>query len=430
MVPRFPRFLLLPILAAPLFSSHAAASGADILRAFAPHLCKKENPGKLDFASTAPGAKVITNEPIVFRGQTIGWRAVLRFEDKSEIEATRIAPGGQLRRFMVEYSSPAAKPDLPALPALLAIVGPDCQIAHGRSLKRNKTGTPLSVSLLDNDLKPVGRTEPLDAPVPAGKDPGGVLVALVDSGVNYRLPQIAARLARGANGNILGYDYWDGDPRPFDADTSRSPFMPFRHGTRVASVVVREAPGARIVPYRYPRHDMRKYTDLVEAADKAGVRIVAMALGGRNRDHFAAFEEAARARPHMLFIVSAGNNGADIDTRPIYPAALDLANILTVTSSTADGTLGRGSNFGVEAVDIMVPAERVPVLRFDGTEAYAGGTSFAVPRVAALAARLLAQNPEWKAPDLKAAILARAEPSPKQSKPVTRHGWIATPSTD
>ena len=58
------------------------------------------------------------------------------------------------------------------------------------------------------------------------------------------------------------------------------------------------------------------------------------------------FEQAAAKHPEMLFVVSAGNNGRDIDTRPVYPAALKLANMITVTSAGADGRLARGSNWG------------------------------------------------------------------------------------
>lgn len=431
-ITRFLAKFVLPVAAGCAFVSgvQAASDGTEISKRAIAALCPANDPDPKTLAPVTPGAKVLSEGRIDFRGRDIGWRAILRLKDGSEIDVARIAPNGTLRRVSTIWAPPPKKAGGPALPALSIIAGPDCKIAHGRLLKRDDRGKPLAVALLGPDLKPLGRTELFDAPVPPGKDPGGVLVALIDSGVNYTLPQIAARLARDKDGTLLGYDYWDDDPRPFDADTGRSPFVAQRHGTKIASVLIREAPGARIVPYRYPRHEMIRFEELIAAADKLGVRIVGAPLGGVNRDHWAAFEEAVRSRPHMLFIVSAGNNGRDIDRRPIYPAALDLVNILTVTSATADGMLGRGSNWGTTAVDIMVPAERVDVIRFDGRPGISGGTSVAVPRVAALAARLLAKNPDWKAADLKAAILKRAARSPAQPKPVTRHGWIATPNTD
>ena len=128
----------------------------------------------------------------------------------------------------------------------------------------------------------------------------------------------------------------------------------------------------------------------------------------------------------MLFIISAGNNGRDIDQVPVYPAAMDLPNTIVVTSSTLDGRLAQGSNWGATHVDIMVPGERVDVIDHRGTVGKASGSSFAVPRVSALAVRLLAANPDWHGPSLRDAILKRARPlgGPRQ----LRFGWIPDPT--
>ena len=37
------------------------------------------------------------------------------------------------------------------------------------------------------------------------------LLAIADTGVNYLLPEIQPHIARTANGNLLGYDFWDMD---------------------------------------------------------------------------------------------------------------------------------------------------------------------------------------------------------------------------
>ena len=85
----------------------------------------------------------------------------------------------------------------------------------------------------------------------------------------------------------------------------------------------------------------------------------------------------------MLFVVSAGNDGVDIDRSPVYPAALDLDNLLVATS--ADDFLRPAArvNWGPESVDYLLPAEQVPVLDLDGAETLASGSSYAVPRTAA-----------------------------------------------
>lgn len=231
-------------------------------------------------------------------------------------------------------------------------------------------------------------------------------VALVDSGVDYRLDFINERLARHADGSLVGYDFWDLDPLPFDAHPNSQGVVQ-RHGTATASVLLREAPDVALVPYRYPRPDMQRMRDLVEHAAVNDVRIIGLPLGGNRQDQWQAFEAAARQHPQILFVASAGNNGRDIDKAPVYPAALDLPNLLVVTSADDFGQLAEGVNWGRRSVDYMVPAEHVPVIHFDGVTGYAAGSSYAVPRVVALAARWLQANPQWTVSDLLAGLRSR-----------------------
>ena len=355
-------------------------------------------------------------------------RLLFRSAAGDELRMRVFEPGGQIRRVTAEVH--LASGQGAAHPVLMAVADGDCRIVHGRRIEYGDDGRPASLSPLDNDLNPGGRSEPLDAPVPAGSDPGGVAVAVVDSGVNYTLPVLAQRLARDGAGRALGYDYWDMDARPFDLDSSRSPFFPIRHGTRVASILLREAPAARLIPYRYPRPDLDRLADLIADADAKGSTVIALPMGSNKLADWAAFEEAARARAHLLFIVSAGNNGRDIDATPVYPAALPLENLLAVTSADDEGRLASGSNWGVRHVDLMVPGEEQPVLDFRGTRTVSSGSSYAVPRIAAMAARLLDAHPGWRAPELRRAIVARASPSPYHHPPVVRYGWIAEPDRD
>jgi subtilisin family serine protease len=111
----------------------------------------------------------------------------------------------------------------------------------------------------------------------------------------------------------------------------------------------------------------------------------------------------------MLFVVAAGNHGRDLERQPAYPAALDLANMIVVTSAGADGRLTAGVNWGPGAVDLMAPGEAVLALDFDGARRPVSGSSYATARVSALAACLLAGHPEWSTDELKAAIFAQAQ---------------------
>ncbi|HSH43812.1 MAG TPA: S8/S53 family peptidase, partial [Arenicellales bacterium] len=258
-------------------------------------------------ADDIAGAQAGPAEPLLARGIEVGWRRRFTLSSGASIRIERLAPGGPLRRLTVTYWTPG--PGGTLRPELAAVAGADCAIRLGRRLVY-EPGSPQAAAVehLDAALAPTGEREPLNPPVPAGADPGGVAVGLVDAGVNYLLPQVARRLARDESGDILGYDYWDLDALPFDANPARSPFFPQRHGTRTATLLLREAPQARLIPYRYPRPDMERMTGLIDHAAAQGVVIVNLSMGSNDRGDWQAFEDAARAHPDMLFVVSAGNN--------------------------------------------------------------------------------------------------------------------------
>ncbi|MDC0434088.1 S8/S53 family peptidase [bacterium] len=233
-----------------------------------------------------------------------------------------------------------------------------------------------------------------------------IRVALVDSGVNYLLPTINHSLARDDEGQLIGYDFWDMDERPFDSHPdSRGRVQ--RHGTRTASILINDAPFVELVAYRYPRPDMQRMKNLVAHADQHAVRIIGMPLGGNLREQWTAFEAAAKAHPHILFVASAGNNARNIDEQPVYPASLALDNLIVVTSADDFGHVAEGVNWGRVAVDYMVPAEGVQALEFDGSNTWVSGSSYAVPRVVALLARYLRDDPALTTAELKQRVRQR-----------------------
>jgi subtilisin family serine protease len=294
-------------------------------------------------------------------------------------------------------------------PLLTATAHAGCIIDTARRLSYDDAGRPEWLQDLDGTLRPIGEPEPLNPPVPAGHDPSGVPVGLVDTGVNYLLPDIASRLARDPAGEILGYDYWDLDRRPFDVSSIPDPFFPTRHGTEIADLVLDRAPVAKLLPYRYPRPEMTRMPALIADAAARGVRLMNVSLDGLDREDWLPFLAAATAHREILFMVAAGNYDRNIDQQPVYPAAFDLENMIVVTSATREGLLTMGVNWGPASVDLMVPGENLLVLDFDGERRLVSGSSYAAARVTALAACLLAEHPEWPTAMLKAAILQQAK---------------------
>ncbi len=333
--------------------------------------------------------------------------------------------GTEQQRFRIVYRPSLGDPE----PGFFFQLTPECQGNLGRLVYWDPQGRPVLLKHLDVNLE-VTETEDLNPAVPPGIDPGGVPVAHVDSGVNYLLSEIAGRLARNDAGMLIGYDFRDDDDRPADLDPSRPAFFPIRHGTTVASVLLREAPQARLIPIRHPGNTFALFADVVEYIARGPARIVLMPLGGYKEEDWEAFSKAAAAHPELLFILSAGNDGRDIGADPVFPAALKLASAIVVTSSDAFGRIAPGSNWSAENVDIAVPGERIEVIDHNGVRNRASGSSYAAPRVAALAVRLAALNPDWQAKDLKQAILDLASPLPRERTVKTKHGWIANPALE
>ena len=203
--------------------------------------------------------------------------------------------------------------------------------------------------------------------------------------------------------------------------------MPLHHGTTAFSVLARESGDEPIAVYRFPAPDMCRFADLLLHMATLGVRVVNMSMGSFDPADWDCFAGTASKHPTMLFVVSAGNDGRNLDQVPVYPAALRPDNMVTVTSSDDFGRIGHGSNVGSDTVDIMVPAERVSVFDHRGVRNETGGTSYATTRVAGLAMRFLAPNPEASTTDIIAFLVSRTRPV--SGAPLV-HGWIPDPSDD
>lgn len=148
----------------------------------------------------------------------------------------------------------------------------------------------------------------------------------------------------------------------------------------------------------------------IKYAEANGAQICNLSFGSPNCTE--AFKAAIRDSK-MLFIVAAGNGddnaiGYNIDTSPIYPAALPFDNVITVANLMFDGTLDESSNFGSASVDIAAPGTFILGITPDNSYAFMSGTSMAAPMVTGAAAMLYTSRPELSLTDIKNVILASA----------------------
>ena len=308
-------------------------------------------------------------------------------------------------------------------PLLLVNVDKKCNIMVSRLIQRDITGKIFSIDNLSSDLSEVKFSEYFNPPLKKQKPFKGIKVAIVDTGVNYNLDFIADKISRIDESNLTGYDFEDNDSLPYDIDTGRSIFFPMHHGTSVSSIILREAPMSELVVYRFPRSEMCKFENLIEHISVNKIKIVNLSMGSVNKDDWQCFYRAAKSNKDILFFVSAGNDGKNIDFDKIYPASFDLENIIVITSSDISGNLAQGSNFGSVSVDFLIPGEQIPVMDHRGVKTNASGSSFAVPRVVAMAIRILSNNPNANILDIKSKLISRAIRSNEKVK----YGWIPDP---
>lgn len=191
------------------------------------------------------------------------------------------------------------------------------------------------------------------------------------------------------------------DPEPLDELPAGQPGPAVGHGTFVAGIVARYAPGARILVRRVLRTPLGEADELDIAAallKLEKVDIVNLSFGGLAVDDatMLTFERALNALPRTTLVVaSAGNQDV---TRPHYPAAFKRVVSVGSAEGGRDDVWERASysNHGgwvdccAQGTDVHSTFIHFPGL-FDGG-AIASGTSFAAPQVTATAAVLAARE--------------------------------------
>lgn len=121
---------------------------------------------------------------------------------------------------------------------------------------------------------------------------------------------------------------------------------------------------------------------------------------------------------NVVIVSAAGNDGNNIDSIPMYPAALDTPSNITVASTTDSDYLSSFSNYSVQGiVHVAAPGSSilssVPPKGFScsypGCFKYMSGTSMAAPFVAGLAALAIRESPQLSAYQIKGVVLGSVD---------------------
>ncbi|ONI92876.1 type VII secretion-associated serine protease mycosin [Saccharothrix sp. ALI-22-I] len=246
----------------------------------------------------------------------------------------------------------------------------------------------------------------------------GVLIAVVDSGVDADHPQLRSP------GKVLpGRDFFLVGELPGSFDC-------VSHGTAVASIAAADpvdgvgfhgvAPGARILPVRITDRELSdggRPTPIDRAvlargirfAADQGARVINLSLSGYQDDAAVRDAVAYAVGKDALVVAAVGNRQGEAGTDMSYPAAYD--GVLGVGSLDITGTRTGSSQVG-DYVDLVAPGQGVlGATRVAGHDHW-DGTSFAAPFVAGTAALVRSAWPELSAAQVARRLLATATPAP------------------
>lgn len=242
----------------------------------------------------------------------------------------------------------------------------------------------------------------------------GTVIAVIDTGVDLNHPDLQDNLWRNEkeipdngvddDGNFYvdderGYDFFDDNADPWDVHD---------HGTRVAGIIGAVANNriglsgvcqtARLMPLKVVGPDgTGRLSMAIEAIDYAvaqGARVLNLSWTIEGEEEPVFLKEALqRAGAQGAFVAAAaGNEGRDLASSPVYPAAYELPHMISVGASDSEGLLAEFSNFGGN-IALEAPGVSVMTTGEGGDYKYFSGTSASASHVAGVAALLLSRDP-------------------------------------
>jgi len=273
----------------------------------------------------------------------------------------------------------------------------------------------------------------------------GITVAVIDTGIDYTHEDLREQMwmnpyeipgngvdddENGYIDDIHGADFANEDGDPMDDQM---------HGTHCAGTIAgigNNDIGVSGVAWRGVRLMALKFltstgsgrtSDAIRAIDYAvahGAKIASNSWGGGGSSSAlrVAIEHAEAAG--MLFTAAAGNEAANNDEVANYPANYDIANVISVASTTSIGKLSEFSCYGSSTVHVAAPGSGIYSTIPHNKYATHSGTSMAAPYVSGLAALVWMYRPQLSMHQVREIIIGSVRKLPALEGKVITGGLI------
>jgi subtilisin family serine protease len=258
------------------------------------------------------------------------------------------------------------------------------------------------------------------AQLPQIRDGRDIIVAVLDTGVDYNHTALKDHIWNNPNGcpdkDCHGYDFDKKTNDPMDGD---------QHGTHCAGIIGASpdpatnaqgvAPGVKIMAVRIIGSDSTGFLSNAAQGIKYAVDHGAKVLSNswrvyRSWDTYdpsdanvALLHDAIKyAGDHgAIFVAAAGNESIDMDNGlaadPMFPGGFeDLPNMVVVAASDSAGSMASFSNFGSKHVQVAAPGDNIISTLPGGNWGSMSGTSMATPLIAGSIARGLSAQMAMK----------------------------------
>ena len=237
-----------------------------------------------------------------------------------------------------------------------------------------------------------------------------VVVAVIDTGVDYRHPSLAANM-------VPGFDFNRNDSDPMDETGAQNP----GHGTHCAGIVgstglvdggtVGMGADLSIMPIRFlgadGSGDLNMGIKAIDYTIEKGVEVISASWGASvpRAQAQALIEAVERAdRAGVIFIAAAANDGKNNDGKDVFPANVNSENMISVAASGETDAKPSWSNYGKAMVHLASPGENIMSTLPGNKYGNLSGTSMAAPLVSGLVGFLKSQDPSLTGKQIRALL--------------------------